>query len=122
MLGIIGVLSFVLIFYVMTFGRISAVPDRLAIEHICEEIAVKINSASQYGDGFGQNMTLPDKLDGADYNITVYTNSLVCRSTQDVVRSHSASIIRNATSVPPFILPRNKTITISNTAGTVKIT
>ena len=124
MLGVIVVLSFVLTFYVATFGKISAVPDRLQIEQLCEEVTTKIGAADQYGDGFSQNMTLPDKLQGTvNYNITVYTYSVICASAQNAIRPHTAASVRNATgSGPPFTLPRGKTVSITNNAGTVVIT
>jgi len=124
MLGVIVVLSFVLAFYVATFSKISAVPDRLQIEQLCEEVAVKIGIVDQYGDGFSQNVTMPDKLQGTvNYNIMVDTYALVCQSTQSAIRPHTATSIRNATgSGPPFMMPVNKTVSITNRAGTVVIT
>ncbi len=122
MMGVIIVLSFILVFYVTTFTKLNAVPDRLQIEQLCSALSVKIGAANQFGDGFSENITMPLTMEAsASYNITVYTTSLVCRSKQDIIKPHTAAAIRNATSGPPFLLPKGTTLVIRNSAGTVVI-
>lgn len=121
MASTILVLLFVLVFYVSVFSRTTNAPSSMAIDQLCNNIAVKIGSAVQFGDGFSQNITLPPDLQGISYNVTVYGSSVICRSSvQDIVKSHIAKTITNGTSGPPFTLAK-RTLSIRNNLGTVVI-
>jgi len=121
MASTIIVLLIVLVFYVSAFSRVNNTPNSMAAEQLCKSIATKMGSAAQFGDGFAQNVTLPANLQGMQYNVTVYTNSVICRTPiQDIVKPHTAKAVSNGTSGAPFTLPK-RTISIRNDRDTIVI-
>jgi hypothetical protein len=122
---VIIVLVFSLAFYAMAFGKETTAQreERQGkLNSICNNLATRITNAEYYGFGFIQNYTLPEDLDGLDYNISVGNNTIVCNtSTYVSIQNFVARNVTNSTNYPPFSIPI-KEIKIENILGIVVIT
>lgn len=125
MIMVIFVLFFILAFYVSVFGKELLAGEeekRKEIENICNSIADKINSAVYYGNGFSQNISLPEKLYGANYSVKVLNKTLICDAGKynSIEKFVAETVTDSKGKAPPFTLEHKK-IKIENPVGIVVI-
>ncbi len=121
---VIIVLMFILIFYVVSFGKEGAAQQaerQQKLDSVCSNVANRINNAASYGYGFRQNYSLPPNIDGLNYTIDVSNRSLTCNTSKYTsVQVFVVDTITNSTHIPPFSIPI-KEIKIENEFGVVII-
>lgn len=112
------ILSILLLLFSITTGSQLASQQEEAqnrLNSICKNLVNKINNAIYYGNGFSQEIVIPDSIYGNSYIIEVKNNKTLICSTEkfSLIQMFVENDITNETSNPPFDIKPNS-ITIEN--------
>ncbi len=119
LVAITALASFVAVYGKVTSSDLAGRQKELAA--VCDELVQKIDSAFFYGSGFSQNITLPDKINGRNYTVSIKKSYIVCESENfDYPKKFFASNVTNISGAADFSVPLRK-IKIENSEGVVVI-
>ncbi len=112
------ILSILLLLFSITTGAQLASQQEQAqnrLNSICKNLVNKINNAIYYGNGFSQEIVIPDSIYGNSYTIEVKNNKTLICSTEkfSLIQMFVENDIMNETSSSPFNIKPNS-ITIEN--------
>ena len=88
----------------------------LEVEKVMNELVLKLNTAFLQGDGYFTNVTLPEKIIGAEYTIEINQNQLILEVESS---SYTKTILTNNIQGDPVPGHNNN---IENQGGLLKIT
>ncbi len=92
----------------------------LTLNGICAELGQKIDSALFFGAGFSQNISLPKKVSGASYTVSIKNSTIICKDSKNsFAENFFAAYVSNGTA-KEFFLPLRE-IEIKNIEGEISI-
>src|SRR3989344_5981048 len=98
-LGIISLVSFSVVYNSIASGSLGS-----DLSEVCSELALKINNALFFGDGFSQTISTPDKINGQSYTIFLSNSAAICRSGKNsYIKKFFAANLTNSTHTEFYI-------------------
>jgi GH15 family glucan-1,4-alpha-glucosidase len=92
-----------------------------SLQEVCEKLATSINTAAYFGNGYSSKVEMPQYIQYAAYNATVYSSVVQVSQKEDIKNCQiRAKNITYKGSYPPFTV-KDGTFTVKNKDGVVYI-